>query len=420
MPSTLYLDAARMGQMAPSTHWALHDFVRLAGEEGCTLYFEQFLMSGFAALPINHQKRYPGLRCWGGLDELKAALADLAGLPVSSRPLVAGRSANLMKLGAKLLFERGKRVLVTDLTWPSYRRLLEREARKSIGEVNRVHVRDAIIGGVVCGAALVDLIVRACRAKKCNGIFVPEISHDGIRLPVVELVAALRQHDPTLLIAVDGSQAFGHVPLNLMQTPCDFYLTGCHKWLGSHLPLGIGFLPNPATRAATERRAAEMVERCQLDDPILAFLQSIETGRMRRFTETVNLSLLFSCRGALEDQFTDGPIAGRLRRRLANADLVRRIARMTAWKPLMPMEEFRSASVLLQSTSAPVRKLKPDRLRSLFHARGIALTSYSAGVIRLAMQTVPLSTSQTGSLIQSLALVQPHAICGESVAVESP
>ena len=43
MPSMLYLDAARMGQMAPSAQWALHDFVRLAGEEGCTLYFEQVL-----------------------------------------------------------------------------------------------------------------------------------------------------------------------------------------------------------------------------------------------------------------------------------------------------------------------------------------------------------------------------------------
>src|SRR5262245_31941591 len=105
MPSTLYLDAARMGQMAPSAQWALHDFVRRAGEEGCTLYFEHFLKSGFAALPTSQQKRCPGLRCWGGLDELKAAVADFAGLPVGSRPLIAGRSINLMRLAAKLLIQ---------------------------------------------------------------------------------------------------------------------------------------------------------------------------------------------------------------------------------------------------------------------------------------------------------------------------
>lgn len=406
MPSTLYLDAARMGRMAPSAQWALHDFVRLAGEEGCTLYFEQFLKCGFAALPTNHQKHYPGLRCWGGLDEMKTALADFAGLPVGSRPLIAGRSANLMKLAAKLLFQSGNRVLVTDLTWPSYQRILEREARKSAGEIHRVRVRDAILRGGVSGAELVDLIVRKCRATKCNGVFIPEVSHDGLRLPIAEIVTALRQGGATAFVVVDGSQAFGHVPLTLVQAPCDFYLTGCHKWLGSHLPLGIGFVPNPAPDIA--RRTAELVER-RLDDPLLAFLQSIETGRTRRFTETVNLAPIFSCRGALEDQFTDGPVVNRLRRRLENADLVQRIAHMTAWKPLVPMSEFRSASVLLQSASTAVRQLAPDRLRSLFHDRGIALTSYAGGVIRLAMPSVPLSTHQAGSLIQALALVQPHA-----------
>jgi aspartate aminotransferase-like enzyme len=409
MPSTLYLDAARMGQMAPSTQWALHDFVRLAGEEGCTLYLEHFLTSGFSALPFDHQQRYPGLRCWGGLDELKNVLADFAGLPMGSRPLIAGRSTNLMKLAAKLLFRAGSRVLVSDLTWPSYQRILEREARKSAGEINRVGLRHAILRGALSGAELVDMMVRSCRARNCSAVFIPEISHDGIRLPVADIVAALRHNNPASFIIVDGSQAFGHVPLKLMQTPCDFYLAGCHKWLGSYLPLGIGFLPNPPTRADIRRQATELVERCRLDDPILAFLQTIESGRMRRFTETVNLSPLFSCRGALEDQFTDGPIAGRFRRRLANAELVRRIAQMTAWKPLAPMAELRSATVLLRSTSAQIGRFAPDRLRSLFHERGISLTCYAGGLVRLAMPSVPLSTHQAGSLIQALALVQPHA-----------
>src|ERR1043166_7202110 len=403
MESTLYLDAARMGQMAPSAQWALHDFVRLAGEEGCTLYFEHFLKSGFAALPAKHRQHYPGLRCWGGLDEMKAALTDFAGLPVGSRPLIAGRSANLMKLVAKLLCRVGKRILITDLTWPSYQKILEREARKAAGEVERVQVRGAILRGGVTGSELVERITRTFVAGNCDGAFIPEISHDGIRLLIAEIVAALRLLAPASFIAVDGSQAFGHVPINLAQTPCDFYLTGCHKWLGSHLPLGIGFMPNSTTRADIARLAAELVERGRLDDPLLAFLQSIETGRMRRFTETVNLSPLFTCRGALEDQFTDGPLAGRLRRRLANADLVRRIAPMPARKPLIPLEDFRSASVLLQSTAAVIRRLAPDCLRSLFHERGIALTSYASGVVRLAMPSVPLSTCQAGSLIQALA-----------------
>ncbi len=110
-----------------------------------------------------------------------------------------------------------------------------------------------------------------------------------------------------------------------------------------------------------------------------------------------------------------GMMTDRLRRRLANADLVRRIARMTAWTPLTPMEDFRSASVLLRSTSAAIQRLAPDRLRTLFHDRRIALTSYAGGIVRLAMPNVPLTTHEAGMLIQALALVQPQASGRQSV-----
>ena len=105
MPSTLYLDAARMGQMAPSAQWALQDFVRVAGEEGCTLYFERFFRDGFSAWPRSLQSRFPGLRSWGGIAELKSALTGFAGLSPDSRPLLAGQSTKLMNLAARLLFQ---------------------------------------------------------------------------------------------------------------------------------------------------------------------------------------------------------------------------------------------------------------------------------------------------------------------------
>ena len=44
MPIPLYLDAARMGRMSPSTRSALQEFVRFAGEYGGTLYFDNFLV----------------------------------------------------------------------------------------------------------------------------------------------------------------------------------------------------------------------------------------------------------------------------------------------------------------------------------------------------------------------------------------
>jgi aspartate aminotransferase-like enzyme len=409
MPSTLYLDAARMGQMTPSAQWALQDFVRIAGEEGCTLYFERFFQDGFSAWPASFQSRFPGLRSWGGIAELKTTLARYVGLAPDSRTLLAGRSTNLMKLAGRLLFRGGQSVLVTDLAWPSYQRILKREARKAEARLDRLQVRAGVLRRAISAEKLVKMIIDRILAQKAGGVFIPEVSHDGIRLPIAEIVQAIRQAVPNTFVVVDGSQAFGQVPLDLSRTPCDFYLGGCHKWLGSHLPLGIGFCPNPSTALRVEHTCNEMLDRRSLDDPLLAFLESIRTGRQRRFTETVNLSPLFSCRGSVEDQFIEGCLAGRFRRRLRNADMVRRIARMTAWIPILPDEEFRSAGVLLRPASSTVHGCSPAILRERFHSRGIALTCYDHGIIRLSMPSDALLGNQAGMLIQALALIHHHA-----------
>jgi aspartate aminotransferase-like enzyme len=398
-----------MGQMTPSAQWALHDFVRVAGEVGCTLYFERFFKEGFSAWPASFQTRFPGLRSWGGIAELKKTLAGYVGLAPDSRTLLAGRSTNLMKLAARLLFRYGQSVLVTDLAWPNYQRILKREACKANARLDCLQVRAGILRRAISAEKLVKMIIDRIFAKKCGSVFIPEVSHDGIRLPVAEIVHAIRQCDPNSFVVVDGSQAFGQVPLNLSQTPCDFYLGGCHKWLGSHLPLGLGFCPNPETALIVERTCNDVLDRRILDDPLLAFLESIQAGRQRRFTETVNLSPLFSCRGSVEDQFIEGSLGGRFRRRLLNADMVRRIARMTGWIPFLPDEEFRSASVLLRAASFPVRGWSPTILRERFHARGIALTCYDHGIIRLSMPSAPLFRNQAGMLIQALALIHQHA-----------
>ena len=410
MPSTLYLDAARMGQMTPSAQWALQDFVRVAGDEGCTLYFERFFKEGFSAWPASFQTRFPGLRSWGGIAELKKTLAGYVGLGPESRTLLAGRSTNLMKLAARLLFRGGLPVLVTDLAWPSYQRILKREACKANAQFDCLEIRAGVLRREISTKKFIKMIVDRIFAKKVGGIFIPEVSHEGIRLPVGEIIQAIRQHDRNTFVVVDGSQAFGQVPLDLSRTPCDFYLGGCHKWLGSHLPLGISFFPNPATAVNVERTCNELLDRRILDDPLLAFLESIQAGRQRRFTETVNLSPLFSCRGSVEDQYIEGPLAERFRRRLVNAEMVRRIARMTGWIPFLPDEEFRSASVLLRPTSAVVCGCNPALLRERFHANGIALTCYDHGIIRLSMPSDPLFRNQAGMLIQALALVHQQAI----------
>ncbi len=352
--------------MAPSTQWALHDFVRLAGDEGCTLYFERFLRDGFPALTPTHQASYPGLRCWRGISDLKRTLTNLVSLPDGAKTFIAGRSANLMKVAARLLFRRRKPVVVPDLAWPSYQHILARGAQKVSTRIDLLPVRSRLLGQKLDAKGLIDSIVAALHRSDAGGLFLPEISHDGIRLPVGEIVHQVRRETPSVAMVIDGSQALGQVPVDLSRVPCDLYLGA---------------------------------------------------GRLRRFTETVNLSPLFACRGALESQLIEGRLPDLLRRRLANAELLRRIAGMTKWIPLNPDVAFRSASVLLQASSRHIRSASPQCLREQFHACGVALTCYRNGVLCLAMPAVSLSRSDAGQLFQALALVplrarRPnHALC---------
>ena len=65
--------------MTTSAQWALQVFVRVAGEVGCTLYFERFFKDGFSARPAIYPTRFPELRSWGGVAELKTTLTAYVG-----------------------------------------------------------------------------------------------------------------------------------------------------------------------------------------------------------------------------------------------------------------------------------------------------------------------------------------------------
>jgi len=59
----------------------------------------------------------------------------------------------------------------------------------------------------------------------------------GVMPPVAELCAAARRRG--ILSLVDGTQAFGHLPVNLAELECDIYVASAHKAYG---PTGVGLL----------------------------------------------------------------------------------------------------------------------------------------------------------------------------------
>lgn len=390
MPIPLYLDAARMGRMSPSTRLALQEFVRFAGEYGGTLYFDDFLRQGFSALPDHLRRIHFGLTSWQGIEDLLGTLNARVSQTSGPLPLLANRTANLVRLAAKSLFARGRRVLVTDLIWPSYERILRKESAKARGHLVKLPLRDAILRNKISPSEVAQRVADAIEQFDCHGMFLPAVSHDGIRFPLELYADAMRQRGERRFLVVDGAQAFCHVPLDVSKLDCDFLVTGSHKWLGAYLPLGIGFVPNPEAIKVNIRRGA--------GDPLLNFLLELQGNAENRFGETVNLMPLFSCRAALSER-RDVPKDFAVRK--ANADALAD-AIDGDWQPVNPHPDMGSGILLVKARTHRLQSVPAARMRAHFLSRGISLTAYDGGLLRMAMPATPFSTAEIECLIQAL------------------
>jgi aspartate aminotransferase-like enzyme len=384
--------------MSPSAQRAMQDFVRFAGENGGTLYFETLLKNGWEAWPFGLQARFAGLHHWKGVGELKQSLRHVAGAVEDVPVLLAARTAKLVELAARTLFRSCKRVLLTDLTWPSYARIFRRLARQMGREIIPVSIRSAILERQASPQEVIERIANAYSARRCEAMFLPEVSHDGIRLPWPRLVQLVRQEAGPAFMVIDGGQAFGQVSIDLSSIPCDFYVAGSHKWLGAYLPLGVGFCPSSKT-ATLIRQGIH-----RIDDPLLRFLERMETKDENRFSETVNMTPLFSCRAAIADL---GAVASDLAVRRANAESL--IARIGAyWQPMVPHDEFHSGIVLVKARNDELQRWDPDHLRAKFLVQRVALTAYSNGLLRLAMPATPWTARDLDALAKAFSTVGRH------------
>ena len=389
--------------MAPSGCLALRDFARFAGEEGCSLYFERLVHHGFDAWPRSLRRHYPGFRHWRGAAELKRSLCRLAGFGPETEVLIAGRSAFLMEAAARALFRRCDRVLVTDLAWPGYRKILDRVAARIGGEVGTLPIRRAILGNRLSGADLVRRITDFWFAEKCDGLFLPAVSHDGIRLPLPEIGRAIGElRRPRFAAVVDAAQAFCHAPLDRLGFDGETHLAGCHKWLGARLPLGVAVLPRYGPKSLDGYAMRDFGDYDRIDDPLLCFLDQAERRSLESFSETVLLAPLFTCRAAIADLEMPHPsIESSFATRLANARALAIGAENVGWRPLLPPESLRSGILLLKRAGGGPGP-SADAIRAYFAACGLTLTAYEGSVIRLAMPTDPFTRRQLERILHAL------------------
>jgi hypothetical protein len=372
--------------MSPRAQQAQLDFARLSGDEGASLWFETFLRSGAGEWSREARDSYPGLANWRGVTGLKAALRDLAGSSAELPVLVANRSAQLMKFAARLLYHPCEKVLVTDLGWPPYHELLAAEAARAGGSVTVAPVRDLALQRCAGEEEIVEVVAGHYLREHCDGLFLTAVSHLGVRLPVERLVRALEARCAPRFVVIDGAQEFCHVTADLRHEYCDLYLAGCHKWLQACHPMGLAFYGRRRSRFVIETILGHLLASGELDDPLLAFSQQLESGSLNGRTETVNLACLFSCQGAVEDalEAPRGPSAC-LPRRLESLGVAAGVAAHSGWQPLLPVQSVRTGILLLQSGREAGRALPGEGLRQAFSDQGVALTGYDGGVIRLSM-----------------------------------
>ncbi len=370
-----------MTPAALDTHIA---FVRLAAEAASSLYVEQLLHDGYASLPLRFRRKFPSLACWDGIAALKARLARCVSPGGNLRVLLAGRSIQLMNLAARTLFRRCHRVLATDLSWPPYQRALNQEASITKAAVVQVPVRSAILSGM-SRLQFVALLAARFAEQDCDGLFLPAVDHLGIRVPIAASLRAIRKRGALRFAAVDGAQALGHVPLASCSAGADMLITGAHKWLGAYHPLGVAFSGRRETAELVGKICQEMIEASELDDPLLRFVHRLEHGSLDGHGETLNVSSLFSCQGALAARTAATSVQHDLRVQLANAQELAALAPKCGWAPRMPAAAFRSGILLLQSTSPTVQAMPAAALRSAFHAGSMAVSVYEHGLVRLSL-----------------------------------
>ena len=400
---SLFLDTARYGQMSPLAQAAVGDYLRCQSEAGISPHLDDLLHHGWNTWPLELQSRFPHLSVWPGLSALRQKLRQVVDARPQSQVLFSNRSCQLMEFAARLFFGPCKNVLITDCTWPNYESILRRCLRHAGRCVSKVPVRTPLFCRRLGKDDLVKLLADEFVRRRCDGLFLPAVDNFGIAFPVKDIVQRISSLAQLRFVAIDGAQAFCHVPANLSQDYCDFYFTGCHKWLGSGLPMGLGFYGKRRSTGYIENRLEQSLTFGFVDDPLLRFSQQLLQESPAPFGETVNLLPFFACAGALCDlQFASECRNAESENRSRNA--VIEIASSNGWHLHLPHAPFQSA-ILVASAPESRRAQKAGDLRRQFAEHGAYLSTYPKGRVRMALPPRVLSQSELETFSQALNAV---------------
>jgi hypothetical protein len=388
-----------MGKVSPTAMAIQTDYLRFSSERGCSDAIRSLLLRGGEGWSSQLQRRYPVLAGWHGVGPLKERLRHIAGAGRQSKVILASRSHALMTLASYLLFGNCETVLTVDLAWPAYQEILIQVAEKLGRRVVHLELREIIENGgdadsVICA------ITEGYRQAQASALFLPAISHDGVKLPIRRISDAIKCKGELRFFVVDGAQHLAHGDAPVVDMDCDFYLAGTHKWLRGLYPLGVGIYGHARSRAMVETTVCELTAIGILSDPLMQLTSQLELHRLDDVTETVNLSGLLSAHGASLDARRSSARRHTLQTQLTNVDAVRRLAEDSGWRPARLAADFQSGILMLHPPQSWTGNSYD--LRTQLELRGVSATTYDNGTVRFSMPRHKLSSDHLKLIRKSL------------------
>jgi selenocysteine lyase/cysteine desulfurase len=384
----VYLDTARLGRISPGALAIQTDYLRFSAKYGSSSALQHLLLRGGAEWAPQLRQAFPALSSWQGVEALQKRICRVAGADKKSRVMLAGRSQSLMELASYLLLRNSEVVVTVDLAWPPYLATVRQVAEKIGREVIEVPLRDGIHRGDD-EQAIIAKIVAAFRNAPSASLLLPAISHDGVRLPVGEIAAAMRAVGELRFVVVDGAQHLAHGDTPVSEMECDFYLAGTHKWLRSLAPLGVGIYGHARSRDIIENTVVELSKAGLFADPLLRFTTQLQSLRLDDVSETCNVSALFSAHGAAGTAHSSEYRPESLAVQLKNVDEVSLLAKECDWRVMRPSHRLRSGIIILRPPKRSIWDC--ERLRQHLDQHQVIATTYDDLAVRLSMPRRPLA-----------------------------
>ena len=266
-------------------------------------------------------------------------------------------------------------MLVTDLIWPAYRRILADALPNDASQITMVKVKEQILSGELDVEGLVDLVTDAYTSNGCDGIFLPAICNFGIKLPVEKLVNRIASKSTIRFSIVDAAQAVNHVELVGLSKLVDFTIAGSHKWLRSYAPLAFGLFAKKGSASFIATSIDQHVNSAFDCDPLLKFSEGVQCP----FGETLNLSGLFGCSGAVKDAIIKSDFDDLHETR----EVIREIARSANWEAVEPKPEFCSRILMIRKPG--FCEDSREKLRRLFIRNQVAVSDFAGGYCRISI-----------------------------------